>query len=348
MNAAIFYGPEDIRVMETPTPTCPSGGALVKLYGSLICGTDAKIYKSGHPRITPPQIIGHESCGVIVEIDDATYGLKVGDRVTIQTSIPCGKCEMCQKGIFNLCETIEAISWNYAGTFAEYVAVPQKAMALGNLVKAPDNLTNEEVCLAEPLACVINGQELIHIVPGESVLVIGAGPIGILHAELARISGAGKVIIAEKSTNRLEVAKKFNYTNYIDTNKEDLLETVKRLTDGKGANVTIVTAPVKAVQEQAVETLAPRGRLSLFGSLPVGRSEITIDSRTIHYKEITIVGASSSTAFQIKKALDILSTKTMKTENIITHTLPLERIVEGINMSISGEALKVYLKNEEI
>lgn len=345
MKAAFFYGPEDIRVMEVPTPTCPKGGALVKLFGSLVCGTDVKIYRNGHPKINPPQIIGHESCGEIVEIDDASYGLQVGDRVTVQTSIPCGKCEMCQKGIFNLCEIIEAISWNYPGTFAEYMAIPQQAMRFGNLTKAPDNLTNEEVCLAEPLACVINGQELLNIVPGESVLVIGAGPIGILSAELARISGAGSIIVAQRSRNRMEMAKKFNYTHYIDTSTEDLVEAVKRITNNKGVNVAIATAPDKVSQEQAVMTLAPRGRLSLFASLSPGKSEISIDSRAIHYKELSIVGAASSTAYQIKKALDILATKRIRTENIITHELPLEKIVEGINLSMRGEALKVYIKN---
>lgn len=345
MKAAFFYGSEDMRVLDIPIPACPEGGALVKLNGSLICGTDTKIFRNGHPRISPPQIIGHESCGEIVEIDDKSSPLKIGDRVTVQTSIPCGKCEMCQKGIFNLCETIEAISWNYPGTFAEYVAIPKKAMALGNLVKAPDNLTDEEVCLAEPLACVINAHELIKIVPGESILIIGAGPIGILNAELARISGAGTVIVAQRSPNRLEMAKKFGYTHYIDTGREDLVKEVMRITNNKGVNAAIVTAPEKSVQEQALQTLSLRGRLSLFASLSPDKSGITLDSRLIHYKELTVVGAASSTACQIKKALNILSTKNIRTENIITHVLPLEKIVDGIKMSISGDALKVYIKN---
>lgn len=345
MKAAVFYGPGDIRVEEVKNPVCPEGGALIKLHGSLICGTDMKIYKNGHPKIRPPQIIGHESCGHVVEIDSPSYGVKVGDRVTLQTTLYCGKCEMCQRGMFNLCKDVDAISWSYPGTFAEYIAVPERALNFGNLIKAPDNLTDAEVCLAEPLACVINGQQLLKIVPGESVLVIGAGPIGILHAELARISGAGKVVLAENSQNRLAMARKFEYDGYIDTGRSDLVEEARKATAGRGFDVTIVTAPVAPVQEQAFKTLGTRGRLSLFGSLPEGRSQLKIDARNIHYNEIGIFGASSSTTYEMEKALQILASERFRTDLIITDTLPLEKIVEGIQMDCEGKALKVYLKN---
>ena len=345
MKAAWFYGPGDIRILETERPGCPPGGALVQLDGSLICGTDVKIYKGGHPRITTPQIIGHESCGRIVELKDSTSDLKVGDRVTVQTSLPCGKCELCQQGLFNLCQTIEAISWGYPGTFAEFVAIPAKAMALGNLVKVPDSLSDEVACLAEPLACCINGQELLKIVPGESVLIVGAGPIGILQAELARMSGAGRIILAQRSETRMAMARRFEYSDYIDTSKNDLVAEVKRLTGGKGVNVAIVTAPVKEAMEQALETLATRGRLSLFSSLPVGASGITLDSRIIHYKEVSVYGASSSTARQLQKALDLLATRAMRTDQMVTHRLPLLQFEQGLQLAKSGKALKVYISN---
>jgi L-iditol 2-dehydrogenase len=346
MKAAYFYGPEDIRIEERPIPKCPKGGALLKLHGSLICGTDIKIFKNGHPMLIPPQIIGHESCGEIVEINDPNYGLKVGDRVTVQTTVACGKCEMCLQGKFNLCQNIKGICLHYPGTFAEYVAIPEEALRLGNLLKAPDNLKNEEVCLAEPLACVINGQDLLNIQPGEDVLIIGGGPIGILHAELASLSGAGRVVLAEKSAQRLEIAGRFGYSNYIDTGKNDLIAEVMKLTNNRGVDVAIATAPAKEPQEQAVETLAFRGRLSLFGSLPKGKSNITIDSRTIHYKEIQIMGASSSKTYHMKRALAILAAGRIKTQAIITHTMPLEKIVDAIKMALNGEALKIYLKND--
>ena len=345
MKAAVFYGPYDIRIEEIPIPECPKEGALVKLSGSMICGSDIKIYKNGHPAVTPPHIIGHESCGTIVEINSKDTDLKIGDRVTIQTTIPCGKCENCHKGFFNICENLKCISLDYPGVFAEYVAIPEQAMRMGNLIKVPDSLSDEEVCISEPLACVINGQELVAIKPGEEVLVIGAGPIGILHAELARASKVRRVIMAENSPVRLDIARKFNYSEYIDTSSNNLVKEVMRLTGNRGVDVTIVTAPTKEPMEQAVETLAFRGRVSLFGSLPKGKSEITIDSRPIHYKELKIIGSYSSSIVHMKKALDILKTGAINTKEIITHRLPLDKIVEGIELGIKGESIKVFLNN---
>jgi L-iditol 2-dehydrogenase len=346
MKAAVFYGPYDIRIEEVPTPKCPNEGALVKLSGSMICGSDIKIYKNGHPAVHPPHIIGHESCGTIVEISCKDTDLKVGDRVTVQTTIPCGRCENCHKGNFNICQNLKGISQDYPGVFAEYVAIPEQAMRMGNLIKVPDCLSDEEVCISEPLACVINGQELTDIKPGEDVLIIGAGPIGILHAELAKFSGAGRVMLAENSLIRLNMAKKFNYSEYIDTSSSNLIEEVMRLTGNRGVDVAIVTAPAKEPMEQAVETLAFRGRACLFGSLPKGNSAITIDSRAIHYRELKILGSSSSSVVHMEKALDILKTGAISTKNIITHRLPLDKIVEGIELGIKGEAIKVYLNND--
>lgn len=344
MKGAMFYGPGDMKVIEVPTPGCPAGGALIKLSGAMICGSDIKIYRNGHPRIKPPHIFGHEMCGRIVAIDCKDTDLKVGDRVTVQTTIPCGKCKMCQEGLFNICEDLRGISQDYYGAFAEYVAIPDQAMRMGNLIRiTDDSLPDEVVCIAEPLACVINGQELLNIRPGEDVLVIGGGPIGILHAELARMSGAGRVFLAEFSANRINMARVFGYNHYIDTAKTNLVEEIMKLTGNRGVDVAIVTAPARAPMEQAVETLTFRGRMSLFGSLPKGDSDITLDSRPIHYKELTVIGSSSSATRHMKKALSILSTGGIRTGSIITHRLPLENILEGIELGVRGEAFKVYL-----
>lgn len=346
MKAAIFYGPKDIRVEEIPLPKCPKKGVLVKLLGSMICGSDIKIYKNGHQAINPPHITGHESCGKIIELGDVDDNYKIGDRVTIQTSIPCGKCKNCHKGHFNICENLLGISQNYPGVFAEYVAIPEQAMNMGNLIKVPENLCDEEVCMSEPLACVINGQEQIDIQPGEQVLVIGAGPIGILHSELAKVSGAGRIMIADISATRLEMAKKFGYSDYINTSERSLVEEVLSLTNGRGVDVAIVTAPAREPMEQAVQVLDFRGRLSLFGSLVKGNSTISIDSRPVHYKELRIIGASSSGTIHMKKALSILETGAINTKDIVSHRLPLDKIVEGITMASEGKALKVFLNHE--
>jgi L-iditol 2-dehydrogenase len=344
MKAAVFYGPGDMRFEDVPTPECPPGGALVKLSGSMICGSDIKIYNNGHPNIKPPHITGHESCGRIVELKTTADNYKIGARVTVQTSIPCGKCNNCHHGWFNICENLLGISQNYNGVFAEYVAIPEQAISMENLITAPESLTDEEVCLSEPLACVINGQDFLHIKPGENVLIIGAGPIGILHAELAKYNGA-QVILAEKFKTRLEMAEAFSYSAYINTEEHDLVKETLRLTAGRGADVAIVTAPVREAMEQAVEALDFRGRISFFGSLKKGHSNITIDSRPIHYKELAVYGASSSGTIHMKRALNILAGGVIDSKRIVTHRLPLNKIVEGIKMSMEGKSIKVYLDN---
>jgi len=345
MKAAVFHGPGDMKVEETRKPACPDGGAIIKISGSMICGSDIKICNNGHPSLVPPQILGHEACGIISELNDNCGIYKIGDRVALQPSVPCGRCVNCQKGWFNICESQFNYSLHYPGTFAEYVAVPEQALRMGNLVKAPDALTDEEVCLAEPLACVLNGQELLNIRPGETVLIVGAGPIGILQAEMAKVSGAGKILLADISADRLEMARVFGYTGYINAGSTDLVEEVLRLTDGRGVNVAIVTAPSRGPMEQAAGALEYRGRLSLFGSLKKGDSMISVDSRPIHYKELSVIGASSSSAAHIKRALDILAAGMIDAKNIVTHRLPLDKIMEGIELGAAGKAIKIYIYN---
>jgi L-iditol 2-dehydrogenase len=345
VKAAYYYAPGDIRVEEAPIPDCPPGGALVKMIGNTICGTDVETYKNGYFMITPPQILGHECCGEIAEIDNKGLELKIGDRISIQPNISCGVCRYCQQGIFNLCEKMESMPCNYSGTFADYVAVPEKAVSAGNILKVPENVSNQEACLGEPLACVLNAQELLDIELDDTVLVIGAGPIGLLNAEIARIRGAKQIIIAENVQERIEKAKEFNYSGYINTGQEDLVEGVMGITDGIGADVVICTAVNRRVQERAVEALAYRGRLSLFAALPLEEPDISVSNRTIHYRELKIVGGVFCTNHQMKQGLDILSRGVIKSKKIITHTLPLEKITEGIELCLQGKSLKVYLEN---
>lgn len=348
MYAAVFHGPGNIRLERVEKPPCPTGGALIRLTGSMICGSDIKIATYGHPAITPPQILGHEACGVIEQLGGDHPEYQVGMRVAIEPNIACGKCPNCQRGLFHICQHSRSLSLHYQGAFAEYLAIPAQALRMGNLIPIGPEISDEQACLAEPLACCINGQDPLAIRPGESVLVVGAGPIGILHAELATLSGAGVVMVSETSPQRIEIARRFGYTRLIDSTGEDLREAVLAATGERGAEVAIVTAPARAPMEQAVGTLDYRGRLSLFASLPKDMADITLDSRAVHYKELSIFGASSSAVRHMQRALAILRAGRIDADRIVTHRLPLSRLAEGIRMAASGEALKVFMHNDQI
>lgn len=346
MKAAVLQEPGNFTLRDIEKPNRPPGGALVELSGSLICGSDIKISNNGHAAIREPRVLGHEGVGTIVELDGEGAGNFVGQRVAIQPSIYCGHCDNCVKGRYNICENIRSLSLHMDGVFAEYVAVPAEAVAMGNLVAVPGDISDEVACLAEPLACVINGQQPLDIRPGESVLVIGAGPIGILNAELARLSGASPVLLAQHSEKRLALARPFGYDYYINNGEQDLKAAVDEITSGKGLDVVIVTAPARAPMELAPELLGFRGRLSYFSSLPSGDSAITIDSRTLHYKELQFFGASSSSVDDMRRAMNILGSGRVSTDKLITHRLPLAEIESAMALAKSGEALKVYIDHK--
>jgi len=342
MKAAVYLGKESIEVREIDRPVLSDGEILVKVESCAICGTDIRTYFHGHHAIKPPHILGHEVSGTIAEIGRGVEGYRIGERVHMVTEVGCGKCIFCRQGRHNLCPDLRAMAYYYQGGFAEYIRIPKEAVIQGNLLSIPENLSFDEATLAEPLSCCINGQEYLNITFGDTVVIVGAGPIGCMHVELARLSGATKIILADISEERLELARKFGATLFLNSAKEDLVKKVKEETDGYGASVVIVACPSPEAQEQALQFVATRGRISFFGGLPGGKT-ITIESNIIHYKEISIFGAFASSSPQYRQALALLASKSIKGEDLITHRFPLEKIKEALDVARSGRGLKVVI-----
>ncbi|PIU51355.1 alcohol dehydrogenase [Candidatus Desantisbacteria bacterium CG07_land_8_20_14_0_80_39_15] len=349
MKAAVYLGKESIEVREVEKPEAKNGEVLVKVKSCAICGTDIRTYFHGHHAIKPPHILGHEVAGEIVEIGEDVEGYNIGEMVHMVTEVGCGKCRFCMSGRHNLCPDLRAMAYYYPGGFAEYILIPRQAVIQRNLIPIPDNLSFDEATLAEPLSCCINAQEYLNITFGNTVLIVGAGPIGCMHVELARLSGATKIILADISDERLEIGKRFgrvgldNATLFINSGKEDLIKKVKEETNGDGADVIITACPSPEMQEQALQMVATRGRISFFGGLPGGKT-ITIDSNIIHYKEISVFGAFASSAPQYKQALALLASGNIKGEDLITHRFPLGKIKEALEVAKSGKGLKVIVK----
>ncbi|MFN4227178.1 MAG: zinc-dependent dehydrogenase [Candidatus Ratteibacteria bacterium] len=347
MKAAIFYGIEDIRVEEIEEPICGDNEVKIKVEYCAICGTDVRIFYSGHKKVIPPTIIGHEITGIVVEIgENIEYpDLKIGDKVTVVTSIGCGKCKMCKSGFYNLCPDTKAIGYYYKGGFAEYLVVPEDAVRQKAILKLHENLSLLEATIIEPLSCCINGQNYLNIKKDDFVLIFGGGPIGFMHAVLTKAIGCEKVVIVDPAYDRLvKFGKNFPDIILWDLNKINLKEEVIKITDGFGADVIITACPAKKAQIDSLDLIGSKGRISFFGGLPKDDSMIQIDSNIIHYKEVSVFGAFASNRNDYIKAADLISSGKVDTKKFITDVIPLEDIVEGIKKVKKGEALKIVVK----
>ena len=345
MKAALYRGPKDLEVIEVDKPTPKDNELLIKVHACATCGTDAKIYNHGHQRLTPPQIIGHEIAGEVVEIGSSVTGYKKGDRVQIIAAIPCGTCWACQAGKMQICINQLSMGYQFAGGFAEYMIVPNEVIRVNGVNRIPDNLSYPEAAAAEPLACAINAQELINVGPGDVVLVMGAGPIGCMHVRLARALGAVHVTLADVNAHRLKLSADVVKPDVvIDMSAVDIEEAVKTVIPSPGPNVIITAAPAGQAQEQAVRMIRPGGRISFFGGLPKDKPMVTIDSNLVHYKELILAGANGSTPEHNQRALDFMASGKVKVADLLTHTVSLDRVQDAIDLVLGGEAIKVVVK----
>ncbi len=345
MKAATYYAPGDIRLEQVPEPDVAPGEIKLRVRACSTCGTDVKISRSGHPNMTPPQVMGHEIAGEIVDIGEGVRGWAVGDRVQVIAAIPDGTCPDCLAGHQAICPNQLSMGYQFPGGFAEYLIVPREVLAVDGVTRIPDSLSFAEASLAEPLACVLNGQELAQVGEGDTVVVIGSGPIGCLHVRLARARGAATVILIDLNAGRLSAAAALVAPDHtVATESQDPVAAVLDLTDGRGADVVITAAASGAAQEQGLRMLARRGRLSLFGGLAKDAPDITVDANLVHYRELTLVGVNGSTPAHNKRALELIASGAVPVADLITHRLPLDDVLEAIEIVARGEAIKVTIE----
>jgi L-iditol 2-dehydrogenase len=342
MQAAVYYATKDIRVEERPDPVLTESNMIVKVHACAICGTDLKIFTVGNPRCTPPIVIGHEFIGTVTEIGREVSGFAVGDRVTMATTIACHNCPVCALGLPNMCPNAKPVSYDFDGGFADYIAIPEAALEGGNVIKVPETVPNDFAALAEPVSCAINAQDLAGVKAGDTVMIVGGGPLGAIHAEVAKAYGAAKVMISQRSEPRLSMLKKLRNVKVIAGN-DDVEEIVKKETDGLGVDVVIVCAPGKVPQEESIRLARKGGTVSLFASLPKGASEITFDSRIIHYSELRIVGASDSRPEHVRKAVDLMASGKLDMSGIVTHKVKLADFHAGLKLMSEKQSLKVLV-----
>jgi L-iditol 2-dehydrogenase len=343
VKVARFYSPGDIRVEDAPEPSPGPGDVKIRVRNCSTCGTDVKISKFGHHHLRPPRVMGHEIAGEVADVGAEVTGWQPGDRVQVIAAIPDGTCEECRRGRMTVCPNQESMGYHYDGGFAEYTIVPAKVLAVDGLNRLPDELGFDEASVAEPLACVLNGQELARVGEGDDVVVIGAGPIGCLHVRLARARGAARVFLADLNPDRLAMSAE-RVEPDAALHGTDLVDQVMKLTDGRGADAVITAAASGAAQEQALQMAARQGRISFFGGLPKDDPVIACDSNTVHYRELTIVGANGSSPRHNARALELIASGAVPVADLITHHLPLADVLEGIDIVARGTAIKVTIE----
>ena len=345
MKAAVVHGKGDLRLEEIAKPDPPDGSIRIKVMSCAICGTDLRIYRKGDHRASYPVVVGHEIAGVVDAVAQGVKGVKEGDRVCVAPGHGCGKCRMCKKGKPNVCMTpFPSLGYKVNGGFEEYFAVPENIFRLGFVNPVPNELSFDQASMSEIIACCLNAQGNTPVYDRDVVLVIGCGPAGIIHSQLARLKGAGRVIVTQRTNLRLEMAKqKFMIDRTVASNEENLEEALMEETNGEGADVIYVCAPSRQAQELATQLIAPRGRINLFGGLPADDNFVKLDANSLHYKEYFIAGASSSTPEGNREALRMLVQREIDPDALLTHRFPLERIHYGFDVAESQEGIKIVV-----
>ncbi len=343
MKSAVYNGIENISIQDNPRPEIIDGGILLKIHGCAVCGSDIRTYSFGNGMLNPPWIIGHETVGEVVE-NKSKNGLKPGQRVAVATAIPCGHCQYCYEGKHTMCSNMLAHGFNFPGGFSEYMAISPYAVERNVLNVIPEHITSEEACLTEPLACVLNGQELLNIGLGDRVLVIGTGAIGCMHIQVAYARGASQVIALEINPARINIAKQ--YSDYIINPAEvDIKEYLNSSSKEFGdINVVIVACSSAEAQAQAIELAGPRGRICNFGGLPKNNPIANINANQIHYKELTILGSFSSSPRHNKQALQMISSGAVDVKPLISKTVKLEQLEDAILEMKRGDSMKIIVK----
>lgn len=346
MKAAVLRAPNVLEIGEIATPEAGPGELILSIRAATVCGTDLRILSGKKTKgIRFPSIIGHEFAGVVVQTGDGVTGFATGDRVCMDPVVPCRACAYCKAGLENVCQNRQAMGYEFDGAFAQYIRIPAVALQAGNVFKMPEGMSFEAAALSEPLACCINGQKNAQVGLGDSVVILGAGPIGLMHAALAKAAGARQVIISEPNAGRRQAALERGVNYACDPTKENLLNVVRQQTEGLGADVVILAIGVPALANEALNLVRKGGRVNLFAGFSQGDMS-SIDVNLIHYNEITVTGASALSRSGYELALNMLSSGQIDATSLITHRYAVADSLAAFDAAASGNAIKVAIHND--
>jgi len=333
LRANILVEPGNIQLREVRNPLPSRGELVIKIIVALTCGTDLKAYTRGHPVIPMPGVFGHEFSGVVSNVGKGVRGFREGDEIMAVHSAPCLSCRYCEKRLYNLCENI--MSAKVLGAFAEYILLPPHIVAQ-NVFHKPKNLSFEEAAFLEPLSCVVHAMEPLSIQRGETALIIGAGPIGLLHLLLLKEKGA-RVAMMDINRTRLATAKKFGAEKTCRTEK--VMNLSRTFTNGMGFDYVFECTGIPEVWKASVHYVRRGGTVILFGGCKSGTT-VTYDTGRIHYDEITLKGVFHFTPQDVKKAYELLCSRRLKVSRLISGRYPLEKIQTAFRNLSKGRGIK--------
>jgi len=341
MKAVVVRAPMQFDVEDVPLPDVPQGGLLLEVKACGLCGSDLRTLRSGHRKVTFPWIIGHEISGMVVDVGAGYQGKwDRGELLAVGPPAFCGVCDFCLNGEYELCENYLEIAQAWPGGFAEYIAIPEECVRLGTMDRVPRGLDPAFAAIAEPISSSIHAQEKGQVGLGDTVVIIGTGPVGCIHISLARARGADKVFVADVVADRLKLAEAFEPDATINVAESDLVAEVRKLTDGKGADVIITATPAPVAQVQAVEMARKGGRILLFGGLPKDDSKPGVDMNIVHYNALHLIGTTIFSPRHYRLALKFVASGRLPVDKLVTHRFPLSEFKKGAMLALEGKVLK--------
>ena len=346
MKAMRLYGANDFRIEEIPVPQIGDTEILVKVRCTAFCGTDIKILEGKKTKdVRYPSTTGHEISGDVCQVGSAVTDFAVGDRVSIANVLACGKCEACKKGHENVCMDRIAIGYEYDGGFAEYIRIPDIFLSSGQVLKMPADMSYRAGALIEPLSCCIRGQKNAGVAAGKSVVIVGAGPIGLMHTGLAKAAGASFIMVIEPNDARREMASLLGADHVFSGLGDEARAKINELTNDYGVDIVIMAAGITSILNDVLDVIGKGGNLNLFAGFPKDLMA-EIDVNKIHYKEINVNGSSAYKFDDYQEAFALVADKKFEVDRLVTHAFPLDEFRQGYEMSKSGDGLKVVIEEE--
>ena len=343
MKAAVFYGPLDLKLEERAIPKAGPEEIVVKVETSGLCPSDVRIYRNGSSAVRPPVTMGHEFSGSIFQVGQNVEGFNEKDRVNVAADAYCGKCRMCKSGHENICEDGMAFGYTVNGCHADYVLIPKRWIARGGVFSLPSDIDYEEGSMTEPLACSLNTIETLGARPGKSVVIIGDGPMGLLHVGLAKEYGASRIILCGLVDWKLKLGEEFGATHTVNVGREDIVKSVTAATNSLGGDIVVVTAVTPQTIPQGLQIASKRGFVSIFGGTPKGLTT-QFEPNIIHYNETFLTGSSGYTYDHYTKAAQMVASHKIPLKKLITHRFDLSRIHDAIKIWDDKEkSMKIML-----